>query len=295
MSTLENRVILITGPARNVGRAMARAMHAEGAHIVLAGLEPELLQALKNELGGRTMAVDMDVTDDTSVKAAFEAAAQEFGRIDAVVSNAGIMGTGSVEAAPPATMERMVSVNLTGTYRVAHVALPYLMMSRGYFLSVCSTAAVAHSPLQGQYCATKAGVWALMDCMRQEVRHRGVDVGALCPSFVVPDPDEIRPVDQVMVHLWGEPNLGGKQSVSARDVAQVAVGMVKKREREAVAPRRMNYVIRWPRFVQRMLERAYKDENIEAAMTASRKLAEQGRIVSTDLGHEDDGALDKAG
>lgn len=295
MSTLENRVIFITGPARNVGRAMARAMHAEGAYIVLAGLEPERLQALKAELGGRTIALDMDVTKDASVKAAFEAAAQEFGRIDAVVSNAGIMGTGSVEAAPPATMERMVSVNLTGTYRVAHLAMPYLMMSRGYFLSVCSTAAVAHSPLQGQYCATKAGVWALMDCMRQEVRHRGVDVGALCPSFVVPDPDEIRPVDQVMVHLWGEPNLGGKQSVSAREVAQVAVGMVKKREREAVAPRKMNYVIRWPRFIQKMLERAYKDENIEAAMTASRDLAKQGRVVSTDLGHEDDGTLHKAG
>ena len=295
MSTLENRVIFITGPARNVGRAMARAMHAEGAHIVLAGLEPERLQALKAELGGRTIALDMDVTKDASVKAAFEAAAQEFGRIDAVVSNAGIMGTGSVEAAPPATMERMVSVNLTGTYRVAHLAMPYLMMSRGYFLSVCSTAAVAHSPLQGQYCATKAGVWALMECMRQEVRHRGVEVGALCPSFVVPDPDEIRPVDQVMVHLWGEPNLGGKQSVSAREVAQVAVGMVKKREREAVAPRKMNYVIRWPRFIQKMLERAYKDENIEAAMTASRDLAKQGRVVSTDLGHEDDGTLHKAG
>ena len=295
MSTLENRVIFITGPARNVGRAMARAMHAEGAYIVLAGLEPERLQALKAELGGRTIALDMDVTKDASVKAAFEAAAQEFGRIDAVVSNAGIMGTGSVEAAPPDTMERMVSVNLTGTYRVAHLAMPYLMMSRGYFLSVCSTAAVAHSPLQGQYCATKAGVWALMDCMRQEVRHRGVDVGALCPSFVVPDPDEIRPVDQVMVHLWGEPNLGGKQSVSAREVAQVAVGMVKKREREAVAPRKMNYVIRWPRFIQKMLERAYKDENIEAAMTASRDLAKQGRVVSTDLGHEDDGTLHKAG
>ena len=295
MPTLENRVVLITGPARNVGRAIARAMHAEGAHIVLAGLEPDLLQSLKEELGGRTMAMDMDVTDDASVQGTFEAAAQEFGRIDAVVSNAGIMGTGSVEAAPPATMERMVSVNLTGTYRVAHVAMPYLMMSRGYFLSVCSTAAVAHSPLQGQYCATKAGVWALMECMRQEVRHRGVEVGALCPSFVVPDPDEIRPVDQVMVHLWGEPNLGGKQSVSAREVAQVAVDMVKKREREAVAPRKMNYVIRWPRFVQKMLERAYKDENIEAAMTVSRKLAEQGRIVSTDLGHEDDGQLDKTG
>ncbi|KAJ02620.1 SDR family oxidoreductase [Sulfitobacter mediterraneus] len=294
MSTLENRVIFITGPARNVGRAMARAMHAEGAHIVLAGLEPERLQALKAELGRRTIALDMDVTKDASVKAAFEAAAQEFGRIDAVVSNAGIMGTGSVEAAPPDTMERMASVNLTGTYRVAHLAMPYLMMSRGYFLSVCSTAAVAHSPLQGQYCATKAGVWALMDCMRQEVRHRGVDVGALCPSFVVPDPDEIRPVDQVMVHLWGEPNLGGKQSVSAREVAQVAVGMVKKREREAVAPRKMNYVIRWPRFIQKMLERAYKDENIEAAMTASRDLAKQGRVVSTDLGHEDDGTLHKA-
>ncbi|MBM1310976.1 SDR family NAD(P)-dependent oxidoreductase [Sulfitobacter mediterraneus] len=294
MSTLENRVIFITGPARNVGRAMARAMHAEGAHIVLAGLEPERLQALKAELGGRTIALDMDVTKDASVQAAFEAAAQEFGRIDAVVSNAGIMGTGSVEAAPPDTMERMASVNLTGTYRVAHLAMPYLMMSRGYFLSVCSTAAVAHSPLQGQYCATKAGVWALMDCMRQEVRHRGVDVGALCPSFVVPDPDEIRPVDQVMVHLWGEPNLGGKQSVSAREVAQVAVGMVKKREREAVAPRKMNYVIRWPRFIQKMLERAYKDENIEAAMTASRDLAKQGRVVSTDLGHEDDGTLHKA-
>lgn len=204
------------------------------------------------------------------------------------------MGSGSVESATPAMMDRMVAVNLTGTYRVAHFALPYLilpylMMTRGHFLSVCSTAAVAHSPLQGQYCASKAGVWALIDCLRQEVAHRGVDVGALCPSFVVPEPDEIRPVDKVMESLWGEPNLGDKQSVSVGEVADVALWMMRKRAREAVAPRKMTYVIKWPRLIQKMVEHAYPPQAIEAAVTASRQLATQGRVVSTDLGHEDDG------
>lgn len=283
---LANRVVLVTGPARNIGREIARAAHAEGAHLVLAGLEPERIERLRDELGGRTLALDLDVTSDESVHAAFDAAVKAFGRIDIVVSNAGIMGSGAVEADETAFMERMLAVNLAGTYRVAHHAIPYLAMSRGYLLSVCSTAAVGHSPLQGAYCASKAGVYALMDCLRQEVAHQGVDVGVLYPNFVVPQADEEAGTDVLMQRLWGNVNAsddagGTGAGTPVADVAKVAVDMLRRREREAVAPRSMGFILRFPRVVQRLFERRFKPRDIEAAVEASRNLAARGQAVTT--------------
>lgn len=283
-TTLRNKVVLVTGPARNIGREIARRAAAEGAHLVLAGLEPDRLDALRTELGGRTIAVEMDVTDDDSVAAAFARAVDTFGRVDMVVSNAGVMGSGAVEAVDADAMERMLAINLVGTYRVAHHAVPYLALARGYFLSVCSTAAVAHSPLQGPYCASKAGVYALMDTFRQEVAFRGIAVGVLCPNFVVPNPDEEVGTDVLMQKLWGNPNSAdGQGGTPVADVARVAVQMMERRERQAVAPRSMNFVLRFPRVIQRLFERRFKQSDIEDAVEASRRMARGGEQVTTDL------------
>ena len=285
---LENRVVLVTGPARNIGRAITREAARRGAHLVLAGLEPDRLEHLRAELGGRTLAIEMDVTDERSVRDAFGRAAEAFGRVDVVVSNVGIMGSGAVEAVGAEFLERMLAVNLVGTYRVAHHAIPHLALTRGYLLSVCSTAAVAHSPLQSQYCASKAGVYALVDSLRQEVAHHGVDVGVLCPNFVVAAPDEARGTDELMQRLWGNPNSeGGQGGTPVADVARAAARMIERREREAVAPRSMNFVLRVPRVVQRLFERRFKPSQIEDAVDASIALSREGRQVTTEIERRD--------
>ncbi|PRY95746.1 NADP-dependent 3-hydroxy acid dehydrogenase YdfG [Hasllibacter halocynthiae] len=286
MPSLENRVVLITGPARNIGREIARAVARDGGHPVLAGLEFDRLERLRDEIGGRALAVEMDVTDDASVAAAFDAAAATFGRVDVVVSNAGVMGSGAVEAVGANFLDRMLAINLTGTYRVAHHAVPYLTLTRGYFLSVCSTAAVGHSPLQSHYCASKAGVYAMMDCFRQEVAHRGIDVGVLCPNFVAPATESGEPgpgTDELMKQLWGNVNAEGTGTPVA-DVARDAVHAMRVRARETTSPRSMFFVLKAPRLIQRLFEGRFKADNVEQAVEASRRLSGEGRSVTTAIG-----------
>jgi NAD(P)-dependent dehydrogenase (short-subunit alcohol dehydrogenase family) len=259
-----NRVVFITGPARNIGRAIAIELHKRGAKLVLAGLEFDKLETMAAQLPN-TIAVEMDVCNSQSIQAAFDAATEAFGRVDIVVSNAGVMGSGSVELSNEAYFQQILDINLTGSYRVARIATPYLAQTRGYFLSVASTAAVGRSPMQSAYCASKAGLYAMIDCFRQEVRYLGIKTGILFPNFVKSEGEEARDTDELMQHLWGNVNSADSSSISATEVAQIAVDGINIRQREIVAPRKMSWMLKMPYVVQRLFERQFSDENIEKA------------------------------
>ena len=279
---IQNRVVLVTGPARNIGRAIALGCQKRGAKVVLAGLEYSRLKEIAAKVPN-TLAVEMDVCDLESIKNAFNAATDAFGRIDIVVSNAGIMGSGAIESASEDMFTRMLNINLVGNYRVAQVATPYLAQTRGYFLAVASTAAVGRSPLQSQYCASKAGLYAMLDCFRQEVKFKGIDVGILCPNFVKGKGDDNRDTDQLMQLLWGNVNAADSQSIDAEQVAKIAVDGIDMRKREIVAPKSMGFLLKFPWLVQRLFERQFKPENIEKAVGLSQLLAEQKVQLTTDI------------
>ena len=278
---VDGKVILVTGPARNIGRAIARDLVAHGARVVLAGLEPQRLQTLSDELGANSHWIETDVTSAASVTAAFAAAIERFGHIDVVIANAGIMGSGAAEVATDEFFARMLDVNLLGVYRTLQAAIPHLAKSRGYFLAVSSTASVARSPLQSHYAASKAGVLAMLDAARQEVRWQGIDVGVICPDFVVAEEDERQDTDELMLGLWGNVNADG--GVPVQKVAEVARHAIESRVREITAPRSKAWLLRMPRLVQRLFERRFPDEKIELAVRKARQLALQGREIHTGL------------
>jgi NAD(P)-dependent dehydrogenase (short-subunit alcohol dehydrogenase family) len=124
------------------------------------------------------------VTDREGLERVFGEAAERFGGIDAVVANAGIASGGTVEVMQSDAFERVIEVNLLGAYRTISVALPHLVKSRGYLLSVASVAAIGQAPLMAAYSAAKAGLEALSNSLRLEVAHKGVGVGVAYFSWL---------------------------------------------------------------------------------------------------------------
>ena len=185
--------MLVTGAARGIGAGTARALAARGAKVALVGLEPDELAKVAAECGPDAAWFEADVTDVEQVTAAVEAAVERFGGIDVVIANAGIAAGGTVRSIDPAAWERVVEVNLFGSWRTIRAALPHVIARRGYVLQIASLAAVAHAPFMSAYNASKAGVEALADSLRTEVARHGVDVGVAYFSWI--DTDMVRGAD----------------------------------------------------------------------------------------------------
>jgi NAD(P)-dependent dehydrogenase (short-subunit alcohol dehydrogenase family) len=187
---LNGRVVLVTGGARGIGAAVGAESARRGARVALAGLEPEQLAATAGRIGPETLHVECDVTDAGSVDAAVRSTVERFGGIDVVLANAGIGTYGTAEKGDPMAWLRTVDVNLNGAYRTMHATLPHVIERRGYIGVVCSIASFAPLAGMSSYNASKAGAEALVRAVRQEVGFRGVDIGAIHPSWI--DTDMVR-------------------------------------------------------------------------------------------------------
>ena len=201
---IEGRTVLVTGAARGIGAETATRLHARGANVALVGLEPDLLEQLAARLGDRVAAYEADVTDAAALERAVNGAAQRFGGIDVAIANAGLHFVGAVSDAPAEQLERVLDVNLYGVLRTVRAAAPHVVARRGYLLNVASLAAASHAPLMGAYAASKAGVEALTNSVRQELRPTGTRVG--CAYFGFIDTDLVRgglehPSSQTMERL----------------------------------------------------------------------------------------------
>ncbi|MDO9357219.1 MAG: short-chain dehydrogenase/reductase [Solirubrobacteraceae bacterium] len=190
-SSYAGKTVQITGAARGIGAHTARRLHAGGAKVALVGLEPDNLEALTQELGtDRAAWWEADVTDFDALTTAVDAAAEHFGGIDVAIANAGVHYVGAFETSPLEQIERELEINLLGVIRTDKAVLPHLVKSGGYLLNIASLAAVTHAPLMTAYAASKAGVEAFTNALRQEMSVRGVDVGTAYFGFI--DTDMVR-------------------------------------------------------------------------------------------------------
>ena len=238
---LAGKTVLITGAARGIGAQVARLAAARGAKVSAVGLEPELLRQVATEVDGYWH--EADVTDQSGMDAAVEAAARHFGGIDVVVANAGIANLGTVATGPVEALVRTVEVNLIGVIRTVSATLPHVTAARGHVLIVSSAAAFAAMPGMAAYCASKAGVEQFGNVLRLENADRGVTVGTCHPIWI--DTDLVRDIREDLESFrYALKRLPWPLSsvISVEQCAQAVVRGIERRKRKVYVPRSLAMV-----------------------------------------------------
>lgn len=173
MSGIQAKVVAITGASSGIGEATARLLAARGAKVVLGARRTGRLEAIAADIeraGGRARIRALDVTRRDDVEAFLAFAEREFGRIDVVVNNAGVMPLSALEEAKVDEWDRMIDVNIRGVLHGIAAALPRMRAQKsGQFVNIASIGAHTVSPTAAVYCATKFAVRAISEGLRQEV------------------------------------------------------------------------------------------------------------------------------
>lgn len=192
-----NQVVMITGAGSGIGRQLALELASQGAIIAAIDLHSEGLESLVQELkalGGTGRWQIADVTDQPGLMRAAGALASALGPIDVLVANAGIGLENPASTFDAEIFGRQVAVNLQGVANSVAAVLPGMLeRRRGHLVAIASLAAYRGLPLMAGYCAAKAGVVALMDSLRFELRGCGIHCTTICPGWVrTPLTDRIR-------------------------------------------------------------------------------------------------------
>ncbi|HEY8013006.1 MAG TPA: SDR family NAD(P)-dependent oxidoreductase [Dongiaceae bacterium] len=179
-----DRRALVTGGASGLGLGAAKRLLEIGARVAIADL-PQALDRLRPEDRARFLPVAMDVSDDSAVVAGVAAAAKGLGGLDTLVNSAGVFQFRALEGITTAEWDRILDVNLRGTFLVMREAMAHLKASgRGRVVNISSDAGKTGFPLLGAYCASKFGVVGLTQAVAVEAAPHGVRVNAVCPATI---------------------------------------------------------------------------------------------------------------
>ena len=186
---LTNRLALITGGGRGIGRAIALAFAQEGAGVIVAARSLDQIESVANEVragGAVAAAIACDVSAGGSVQEMFAQVHEQFGRgPDIMVNNAGIAESATVDKTSDELWQRLIAVNLSGTFFCMRAALPAMVASGwGRIINIASIAGKTGAPYIAAYSASKHGVLGLTRSVALEVASKGVTVNAICPGYV---------------------------------------------------------------------------------------------------------------
>jgi 3-oxoacyl-[acyl-carrier protein] reductase len=186
MFSLSGKTALVTGATGGIGAAIARALHAQGAHVVLSGTREAVLQDLASELGERTSAVAANLSDAAAVDGLIEAAEAAAGApVDILVANAGITKDGLLLRMKDEDWADVIRVNLESYFRLSRAAVKGMMRRRyGRIVGITSVVGVMGNPGQANYAASKAGMIGFSKALAQEVASRGITVNCVAPGFI---------------------------------------------------------------------------------------------------------------
>tara|TARA_R110002072_G_scaffold72758_15_gene173745 strand:+ start:452 stop:1189 length:738 start_codon:yes stop_codon:yes gene_type:complete len=185
MFALAGKKALVTGASGGIGGAIARAMHAQGATVALAGRNRDALDALAADLGERCHVIVGDLGDTESADAMLSAAADAMDGIDILVNNAGLTRDNLAMRIKDDDWQTVIDVNLTATFRLSRAVLRGMMKARwGRIINVTSIVGVTGNPGQTNYAASKAGIIGMSKSLAGEVATRGITVNCIAPGFI---------------------------------------------------------------------------------------------------------------
>ncbi len=185
MFRLDDRVALITGASGGIGAAIARALHAQGATVVLSGTRVAALESLAAELGARAFVASADLALPEAADGLIAAAEAAAGRLDILVNNAGLTRDGLALRMKDTDWQAVIEVDLAAPFRLARAALKGMLRRRaGRIISISSIVGATGNPGQANYAAAKAGLVGMSKALAQEVASRGVTVNVVAPGFI---------------------------------------------------------------------------------------------------------------
>ena len=238
---LDGTVALITGASSGIGAATARALAKQGAAVALAARREERLVQLARDItsdGGHALVIGTDLTDKTQAQAAIDRTVAEWRRLDILVNSAGVALLGPIENAPLDEWEQTIQVNLLGLLYTAHAALPHLLQAAedaprqvADLVNVSSTEGRVARRDVGVYAATKFGVRAFSESLRQEVTGRHVRVSVVEPGTVATDILSHGRAEVLQPYLQ---RLSGVELLAAEDIADAIEYIVTRPRRVAV-------------------------------------------------------------
>jgi NADP-dependent 3-hydroxy acid dehydrogenase YdfG len=186
MTLLRGKVVVITGASSGIGETVARLLARQGAHLVIGARRLERLEALASDIradGGTVAVQQLDVTDLEQMQEFLKAAQSRFGRVDAVINNAGVMPLSPLEALKIEEWNRMIDVNIRGVLHGIAAGLPIMKeQGFGHFINIASIGAYEVSPTAAVYCATKYAVRAISEGLRLETAGQGIRVTLVSPG-----------------------------------------------------------------------------------------------------------------
>lgn len=190
--SFKRKVVVITGAAGGIGRALSSRFAAAGAHLLLLDILKPQLDALAqqfNHLGGQVMALPCDVTDEQAVQAAMQKANHHFGGIDVLINNAGITHRSTFADTEVAVFRRIMDVNFFGALNCTRAALPSIRERQGMIITLSSLAGVSPQLWRSGYSASKHALHGLFESLRVELEEEGVPVHVMmvCPGFTATD------------------------------------------------------------------------------------------------------------
>ena len=176
------KVALITGGGTGIGAAVARRLAAEGYAVVVTGRRAAPIEEIAAEIDGLAVVADTGLVDDA--ERAVRETVERFGGLDALVCNAGIGGGGSLRDLDPATWDDVLRTNLTGAFLTCRAAIDHLAARRGSVVTISSVSGLRASPESLAYCASKAGLLMLTQCMAVDHGPEGVRMNCVAPGWV---------------------------------------------------------------------------------------------------------------
>ncbi len=230
MAELSDSVALVTGASSGIGQATALALSERGAKVALVARRGDRLRELAGRVGSGALVIEADVTDQAQAERAVAKTVEEFGRLDTLVNNAGVMLLGPIENAPLAEWEQMVEINVKGLLYCAHAALPHLLRaaddsprSVADLVNISSVAGRTVRRGSGVYNLTKHGVGAFSESLRQEVTSRHVRVSIVEPGAV---DTELRTHNRPEIQAQMEKRFAEVEIMQASDIADAIVYIV---------------------------------------------------------------------